>query len=276
MAGDAKFAVDEAIAGPFQDGFTEADLAAFPWPKASDFDFSSIAAAAETQPARVRIGGFWTGIFGDSYRMAGFQQFLFNLAAEPELTKALVDRVTEMYLELNDAVFTTLKGKLDVWFFGNDFGSQDGLLFSADMWADFFFENIRRLAALAHGHGLKVMMHSCGAIRPLIPRLIEAGVDILDPIQVTARGMTPAELRAEFGGRIVFHGGVDTQRALPFKTPAEVAAHARETAAALGGANGGYIFSSSQLLGPDIPVDNVLAMYAAGAGAPVADGGGGE
>ncbi len=128
------------------------------------------------------------------------------------------------------------------------------------MWGDFFFDNICRLTALAHGYGLKVMMHSCGAIAPLIPLLIEAGVDILDPVQVTACGMAPAELKAAFGERIVFHGGIDTQRVLPFGTPDEVIIHARETAAILG-RDGGYIFAPSQILGPDIPTANLLAMY---------------
>lgn len=101
---------------------------------------------------------------------------------------------------------------MDVWFFGNDFGSQESLLFSTGMWGDFFFGNIRRLTALAHGYGLKVMMHSCGAVAPLIPLLIGAGVDILDPVQVSASGMVPGELKSAFGDRIVFHGGIDTDR----------------------------------------------------------------
>ena len=111
-----------------------------------------------------------------------------------------------------------------------------------------------------HGHGLKVMMHSCGAIRPLIPRLAEAGVEILDPVQVTATGMVPAELKAEFGDRIVFHGGIDTQQVLPFCTPDEVRAHVRKTVGALS-PNGGYVFAPSQILGPEIPVENIIAMY---------------
>jgi glucosamine-6-phosphate deaminase len=103
-------------------------------------------------------------------------------------------------------------------------------------------------------------LRSSGAIRPLIPMLIQAGVDILDPVQVTAKGMVPAELKAEFGGKIVFHGGIDTQNILPFGTPDEVCAHVREVVSAMS-ADGGYIFASSQILSPDIPVENIVAMY---------------
>lgn len=256
----SKFAVDEAIAGPFSDASTAGDILAFPWPRAADFDFSPLQAEADANRDRVRVGGLWTGILGDSYRMLGFQNFLCALAADPDLAHTLVDRMTEMYLELNAAYFEALKGRLDVWFFGNDFGSQEALLFSAGMWGDFFCENIRRLTALAHAHGLKVMMHSCGAVAPLIPLLIEAGVDILDPIQVTAQGMVPSDLKARFGERLVFHGGIDTQRVLPFGSRDEVAGHVRATVATLG-RGGGYIFAPSQILGPDIPTDNLLAMY---------------
>lgn len=256
----SKFAVDEAIAGPFTDGSTAADILAFPWPKAADFDFSPLQAEADANRDRVRVGGLWTGILGDSYRMFGFQNFLYAMAAEPELVCTLVDRMTEMYLELNYAYFTALKGRFEVWFFGNDFCSQEGLLFSCDMWAEFFLENLKRLTALAHGHGLTVMMHSCGAIADLIPLLIEVGVDILDPIQVTAKGMVPADLKARFGDRIVFHGGIDNQQVLPFGTREKVESHVREVGAALG-RDGGYIFAPSQILGPDIPVENLIAMY---------------
>lgn len=257
---NSKFAVDEVIAGPFADSATAADLLAFPWPRAAEFDFSPLQEEADAHRDRVRVGGLWTGILGDSYRMFGFERFLYAMAAEPGLVRALVDRMTEMYLELNDAYFTALAGRFEVWFFGNDFGSQEGLLFSRDMWAEFFLSNLKRLTALAHGHGLKVMMHSCGAIAGLIPLLIEAGVDILDPIQVTAKGMVPAELKARFGNSIVFHGGIDTQQVLPFGSREQVAAHVRGTVATLG-QDGGYIFSPSQILGPDIPVENIITMY---------------
>jgi len=149
---------------------------------------------------------------------------------------------------------------MDIWFFGNDFGSQSGLLISRGMWHEFFGENIARLTSLAHSYGLKVMMHSCGSIREIIPDLIEAGVDMLDPVQVSAAGMDPRSIVDCFGGEIVFHGGVDTQNVLPFATPQEVAGHAREVAETLG-EKGGYIFAPSQILGPDIPMENIVAMY---------------
>ncbi|NQU75454.1 MAG: hypothetical protein HQ546_03945 [Planctomycetes bacterium] len=257
---DSKFCVDEAIAGPLADAHTERDILNHRWPTAKDFDFSGLVEYSEAHRDKVIVGGLWTAIMGDSFRLHGFQNFMMNIALKPVLIKTLIDRVTDMYLDLNDLAFSHLKGKLDVWFFGNDFGSQSGLLMSRAMWCEFFLEPIRKLTDLAHSHGLKVMMHSCGGISELIGDLIEAGVEILDPIQLTASGMDAGRLADEFGGKIVFHGGVDTQQVLPTATPAEVGEHSAGVLRELG-RKGGYIFAPSQILGADIPVDNIVAMY---------------
>jgi len=103
-------------------------------------------------------------------------------------------------------------------------------------------------------------MHSCGAVYPLIPRFIDMGLGILNPVQPTARDMNPEKLAAEFGGRLAFHGGIDVQGFLPGATPAEVKAKVRETCELLG-RNGGYIMSGSHHIQADTPIENVLAMY---------------
>ncbi|HNX15129.1 MAG TPA: uroporphyrinogen decarboxylase family protein [Oscillospiraceae bacterium] len=256
---DSKFAVDEAIEAPLKNAQTTQDILRHPFPTRDDFDFAPLVKEAEDNQNRVIIGGLWTGIMGDCYRMYGFERFLTDIALEPERIHALVDKMTEVYLELNDAYFNTLKGKMDVWFFGNDFGSQMGLLLGEEMWAEFFFENIKKLCGLAKSYGLHVMMHSCGGIKPLIPFLIKAGVEILDPIQVTARDMEPEGLIAEFGDQLIFHGAVDTQHLLPNGKPGEVTIECRRLMDLF--KESGYIFAGSQILSADIPTENIAAMY---------------
>jgi uroporphyrinogen decarboxylase len=255
-----KFAVDEAIKGPLENATSTQDVLKHNWPRASWFDFSGLVKEAEQNKNRVIIGGLWTGILGDSYRLIGFQNFLMNIAVAPDMVKTLVNRMTDVYLELNDNIFSLLKDKLDIWFFGNDFGSQENLLFSIDNFRDIFLENLKRLCTHAHSYNLKVMMHSCGAISRIIPYLVEAGVDILDPIQVTARDMQIPNLKKEFGDNIVFHGGIDTQQILPNALPDEVVSHCCYTIDVMG-KNGGYIFAPSQLLQAGIPTENIVAMY---------------
>ena len=258
--GLGKFDVEEAIGGPFTLTSTAKEILDHRWPCAADFDFEPLIAEAEANRDRIVISGLWSGIFGDSYRTIGFDQFLLGMALHPDLLHTLVDRMTDMYLELNDRLFDQLRDKIDVWFFGNDFGSQQALLFSTSMWDDFFGANIERLCDLAHSHGLKVMMHSCGCVAPLLDRLIEAGVDMLDPVQTTAVGMDPESLVSGYGDRLIFHGGIDTQHVLPSVTPAEAAAHAREVIVAFRDA-GGYIFAPTQVFQTDIPVENIVAVY---------------
>ena len=102
--------------------------------------------------------------------------------------------------------------------------------------------------------------HSCGAIRAFIPDLIAMGVDVLDPIQVTAAGMEPAALKRDFGARIAFHGGISTQTTLPFGSPSDVRAAVADRIATLG-AGGGYILASSHDISADTPPENIVAMY---------------
>ena len=257
---DHKFSVDEVISSPLGNIETEDELKTIRWPGVSDFDFSPLLEECDANPGKVIIGGLWTGIMGDSYRMIGFEKFMLYLALNPRLIQSLIHRMTEVYMELNNALFSLLKGKIDVWFFGNDFGSQNGLLMSPQMWRDLFMDDIKRLTILAHSYGVKVMMHSCGAISEIIPYLIEAGIDILDPVQVSAANMDPSSLSRKYGGKIVFHGGIDTQRILINGTSEQVISHVGDVIGTFG-TKGGYIFAPSQILGSDIPIGNILTMY---------------
>ena len=255
-----KFASDEVLGGPLAGATTPREILRHRWPRVANFDFSPLVGEAERHADRVIVGGLWTGLLGDSFRLHGFENFLYRMAAEPRIVHTLVNKVRDVYLEFNDHVFSLLKGRLDVWFFGSDFGSQSGLLFSANMLAEYFLEPIRELTALARGYGLKVMMHSCGGIAEIIPLLLEAGIEILDPVQTTARGMDPSALKQRFGDRLVFHGGIDTQQVLPRGTLQEVRQHALDMIRTLG-RGGGYIFAPSQILQGDVPVENIDAMY---------------
>ena len=257
---ESKYNVDEAIRGPLTNISTSKDILDFEWPKPEDFDFSLLQEECEKHDKRIKVGGLWTGIMGDSYRMHGFQNFLLNIALNPEIIKTLIDRMTEMYMELNNKYFDQLNGKFDIWFFGNDFGSQGGLIMSPEMWYEFFFENIKSMVSLAKSYGLRVMHHSCGAIVPIISYLAEAGIEILDPIQVTAKDMQPELLSERFGDKIVFHGGIDTQNILPKGTREEVVCHVDKLVSILNSKNG-YIFAPSQILANDIPIENIILMY---------------
>jgi uroporphyrinogen decarboxylase len=259
--GDDKFGVDEAISGPFSgEGTTIEEILAVDWPLPDSFDFSSLSAECDQYADKIIVGGLWSAIHGDSFRMMGFENFLLNIAMDPPLVKALVDRVTEFYLQVNRRYFEAVKGKMDIFFMGNDFGSQNGLLMSEEDWLDLYYENYKKLINLAHEFGFKVMVHSCGSITPLIPYLIELGVDILDPVQITAKDMDPKTLSSKFGNRIVFHGAVDTQNVLPFGSVTEVEEHCTMLINLLN-TNGSFIVAPSNNFLPGTPYGNIAAVY---------------
>jgi len=258
---DDKFGVDEAISGPFSgEEITIEDILAFDWPSPESFDFSPLSAECDQYAGKIIVGGLWSAIQGDSSRMMGFENYLLNIAMNRPLVKTLVDRVTEFYLEVNRRYFEAVKGKMDIFFMGNDFGSQNGLLMSEEDWHDLYYENYKKLIQLAHDYGFKVMVHSCGSITPLIPWLVELGVDILDPVQITTKDMDPKFLSSKFGNRIVFHGAVDTQKILPFGSVADVEEHCTMLINQLN-TNGNFIVAPSNNFLPGTPYRNIAAVY---------------
>ena len=153
-------------------------------------------------------------------------------------------------MEYYKRCFEAAKGKIDILRPHDDYGTQISLLFSIDMWKEFFEENTRKLVNLAHSYGAFYQQHSCGAIGPLIPYLIDCGVDALEPIQ-KVKGFEVEYLAKEYGGKIVFHGGIDTQRLLPFGKPEEVKEETKKFISLLG--KDGYILMASQAFEGDVP-----------------------
>jgi len=198
----------------------------------------------------------------------GEQRYLLAMVDQSELIAEIVRRAADGFLDINEALFSQCADCLDVFYFGTDFGTQQSLFLSPGAFRRFFRPHLARLAEHARGFGLKVMFHACGAVADLIPDFIACGIDILDPVQVSATGMAPETLAKRFGGQIAFHGGISTQTLLPHAAPAEVRAATVETIRALGPS--GYIAGPDQWLMPDTPVENMVAMYEAVRGYKVA------
>ena len=260
--GTWKFSADEVIGHPLESAQSEKEILAHPMPDVGIFNFDSLIAECERNSNRVTIGGFWSAVFGNAYRLMGYENFLLNMALRPVLTKTLVHRLTDFYLELNDRLFTTLNGKLDIYFIGNDFGTQNGPMFRREMWLEHFMTPYSRLVSLAKSHRVFTMAHSCGSIANILPDLIEAGIDIIDPVQTTAEDMDPQSLKERFGDRLTFHGAIDTQHVLPSYTVDEVKRHVAEQISVLG-FDGGYILAPCNNIQSDTPPKNIVAMYEA-------------
>ena len=258
---DDKFGVDEAIEGPFSSFYiTAKDILDYNWPKPEWFDFSPLSLECDSFSDEIIIGGLWSGVHGDSNRMMGYENFLLNIAMNKPLVKVLVDRMTEFYLEVNLRYFEVVKGKMDIFFMGNDFGSQNGLLISEQDWEDIYYENYKKLIDLAHSYGFRVMVHSCGGIEPLLPGFIELGVDIIDPVQITAEGMDPEILAGKYGEKLIFHGALDTQNIFPYGSLESVSEHCIDVISKLN-SNGNLIVAPSNNFMPGTPPENIEKAY---------------
>jgi hypothetical protein len=147
---------------------------------------------------------------------------------------------------------------------GTDFGAQNGPFISPKTYRELYLPFHKQVNAWIHGHTpWKSLIHSCGSVVQLIPYFIEAGFDILNPVQTSAAGMDPQALKDRFGEQLVFWGGgIDTQHTLPFGTPDEIRAQVRNRMRIFG-AGGGFVFNSVHNVQARIPVANLLALYQA-------------
>jgi uroporphyrinogen decarboxylase len=183
-----------------------------------------------------------------------------DMAQRPEWAHFLCRRFTDFYREDYTRAAEATRGRIDLYLLISDLGSQARPLISLGMFRQFVAPYLKEMIDCIHGLGGQVLYHSCGAIGPFIPDLIGLGVDVLDPIQPAGPAMAPERLKADFGDRLSFHGGIDMQHLLPHASPAEVRAEVRRYCETLG-QGGGYILGPAHLFQPDVPPENVLAVY---------------
>jgi len=259
----------EVIEFPLAGATRVEQIEAYPhWPSPDWFDYSVIEAQCETIRQQRRAVCF----MGDRLNriaqlkpamyLRGVEQILIDLATRPEIAAALFRRIRGFYLEYQRRTLAAAAGKLDILVTGDDFGTQHGPLVSPAMWCEHLGDGFRQFISLAHEFGVKVMHHTCGGVRPIIPLMIERGLDVLQSIQPEAAGMEPARLKAAFGARLCFHGGISIQKTLPFGIPGEIEAEVRDRVAALA-RGGGFIVCTAHNIQGDTPLENIEALIAA-------------
>jgi uroporphyrinogen decarboxylase len=205
------------------------------------------------------IGG---GIFEQPARTMGLQNFLEALVTAPEFADRLMEGITDLYIESCNRYLAQVGPYLQVFTYWDDLCGQDGWLIRPDLYRRRIKPKQRRLVeTIKRRTEAKLFYHSCGASRGLIPDLIELGFDIVNPVQVSARGMGTRELKAEFGKDIVFWGGgVDTQRVLPFGTPEEVVEEVQRRIDDLA-PGGGFVFAAVHNIQAFVPPENIVAAF---------------
>ena len=251
----------EDVPGALADAKTFADLEAFDWPTPDCLERSPLREQCQRHELRALLYGF-ADVWQRPALVRGWEGMFVDMMERPEWAHFLSRKFTDFYLEDYTRAAEITDGRIDLYLLISDLGSQRGPLISQPMFEQFVAPYLKEMIDRIHALRGRVLFHSCGAINAFIPRLIELGVDVLDPIQPVGPDMQPEKLKAAYGRQLSFHGGIDMQHLLPHGTPEQVTAEARRYCERLG-AGGGYILGPAHLFQPDVPPENILALYRA-------------
>jgi len=255
-------AYDEIDSYPLAGAATLADLAHYPWPSTAWFDYASLDDAI----ARANVDGDHClmisngNIFESTWYMRGFEQTFMDFILNPELIHAVLERVTAFYIDHFRRILEIADGRVDLAFTADDIGGKNGLLISLKTWETFIKPFHQQLNKAIHEFGVKVIYHSDGAVMKAVPGLIDMGIDVLQALQFSAKGMDPRVLKDNYGDRLCFEGGVSVQTTLPFGTAEQVRAETEMLVQVLG-RNGGYILGPSHIIQAGTPPENIDAMF---------------
>jgi uroporphyrinogen decarboxylase len=260
----------DPVGAPLKGELTAERLANHPWPN-PDQEGRYIGIREEGERLRntgcaVMFSLYGLGIFDMATMIHGIEDTLMDMAANPTAMEDLFDRITEFQMRMWTNVLEVLGENIDVCLHSDDLGSQATSIMSPDMYRRLLkprhaelFAHIRKSAKT----DVKLLLHSCGSVRSLIPDLVETGIDALNPIQVGAANMDTRELKSEFGSELSFWGGgIDTQKVLPYGSVSEVKDEVKRRIDDLA-PGGGFVFAAVHNIQPDVPPENIRAMWEA-------------
>jgi len=195
-------------------------------------------------------------VFEMYWRLRGLENAVMDIASDPELTAVMFGKFA---VTLSQRVCAELP--IDWLWCGDDVAGQTSMVMSPAAWRELIKPLMAEIFAVGKAHGLWVANHCCGALRPIIPDLVEIGLDVLNPVQAGCPGMDPLELKREFGAKLSFMGGVDTQDLLPFGSADDVRRETEKLITGMTAGGGGYILAASHTIPPETPDENIFALY---------------
>lgn len=251
----------EAVNPPLAAATTVKEIESYSWPRPEDWDYRTFHSECEKWKGHPIVGASYEPFYLYS-RMRGMSQALEDVVVNRDLVDAAMEIIFDIHAGIVERAIRAAGDLIDFVYVAEDLGTQTSLLMSPASFRRSVKPWLAKMVDLAHKHGKWAFHHDDGAIRTVIPDLIEIGIDVLNPIQWRCRGMDRAELARDFGQSLVFHGGVDNQHTLPFGTPADVAAQVQENLRIFSVCKG-YIAGPCHNLQVNTPTENVVAMYEA-------------
>ena len=236
---------------------------AYAWPDPDWMDVSGIPRdAAPFRDEHAILGGDWSPFWHDVIDLTGQVELAYMMYDAPDVVRRIFERVTDYYYQVSRNILDHAGDDIDIFFIGNDLGSQSGPLLSPAQFEEFIVPSLRRLIDLGHEYGKPVMLHCCGGFRELIPRMIEIGLDALHALQPDAAGMDPDRIKADFGSQIVLNGGIDSKRVLIQGSSPDFVREETRKVLEIMKPGGRYIAGASHdSILEETPVHNVLAMF---------------
>lgn len=238
------------------------------WPQADWFDYECVReqarCALETGKVVVFMGDRLNRCaqLKPAMYVRGVEQILVDIILNPEIAKTIFRRIADFYAKYLRWTLEAAEGNIDIVFTGDDFGTQDNLFLSPQMWCDLLREGFKRFIDISHEFNCKVIHHTCGCVTPLIPDLIEAGLDVLNPLQPEVAKMDYHYIKQAFGDKISFHGGISIQKTMPYGTAQDVRNEVKDRVEKLA-PGGGYIFCTAHNIQTDTPLENILTLFQA-------------
>lgn len=248
----------------FGQDITVNDVKAMKWPDAGDKTFlkglrEKTLALRESSDKAI-VANLAMQIHTQSYFIRGFTDYLIDIVVNPKLIESIMDNVLEVFMERTKNIMNEIGDIVDVVYVADDLGIQTGPLFPPQLYRSILKPRQAKLfEVIKKNSQAKILFHSCGSIVDFIDDLAEIGVDILNPVQVSANKMDTKELKQRFGDKICFWGGIDTHRVLPFGTPAEVKEEVKRRIEDLA-TGGGFVAAAVHNIRPEVPPENIVAM----------------
>ena len=229
------------------------------WPKPDWWDYSHLPEAIRGQGHRpIRGGG--SEPFLTYKHLRGQEQAFIDLIQHPDIVHYCLDILFDLAYQNTGRIYEAIPGKVMISYVAEDLGGQEDLMYSPAHIREFLLPRMKRMIDLVHSAGAYAFHHSDGAVRKILPEMIAIGIDVLNPIQWRCKGMEREGLKRDFGEKLVFHGGMDNQKTLPFGSVEDVRQEVAENLRILG-AGGGYILAPCHNIQSIGPAENVVAMY---------------
>lgn len=254
-------AYDELFFSPLAGKDSLSDIDHHDWPSESTLDFYHYSNEIIEHKNQAIIGVFTWGAYFIATFIRGLEDLMLDFVLRKKYAQHLIETIAEKSYYFLDKMLTESAGGIDIVYMADDYCSQQGPFFDPNLFKEFISPYLELFVKRVHKANKKFLLHVCGAVGSLLPMIIEAGVDMLEPIQTRATGMEPEKLKRDFGKDICFYGGMDLQKILNNGTIEQVRDEAKRLIRILG-KDGGYIFGPGHTyIQVDAPIENILAMY---------------